>query len=46
MARDAAGGVGGVEEDGLIKSSTKIESKCGRGYELFFSLGVPIVGLN
>ena len=41
MARDAAGGVGGVEEDGLIKPSRKIEWKCRRGYEGFGTLDCP-----
>ena len=41
LARDIAGGVGGVEEDGLIKLPPKIESKCRRAYELFSALGCP-----
>jgi hypothetical protein len=38
VARDAAGGVGGLEEDGLIKLPPKIELKCRRAYEGFDTL--------
>ena len=39
VARDAAGGVGGVDEDRLIKLSPKIELRCRRAYEVFGTLG-------
>ena len=44
MARDAVGGVGGAEEDGLIRLPPKIESKCRRADELFGALGCPDCG--
>jgi hypothetical protein len=40
VARDAAGGVGGVEEDGLIKLPPKIQLKSRRAYEGFGTLGL------
>jgi hypothetical protein len=39
LARDAAGGVGGADEDRLIKRAPKIELKCRRAYEVFGTLG-------
>jgi ABC transporter substrate binding protein len=39
LARDAARGVGGADEDRLIKLSPKIELRCRRAYEVFGTLG-------
>jgi hypothetical protein len=39
LARDAARGVGGADEDRLIKLSPKIELRCRRAYEVFGALG-------
>ena len=39
MARDAAGGVGGAEEDGLINLPPKLELRRRRVYEVFGTLG-------
>jgi hypothetical protein len=35
LARDAARGVGGADEDRLIKLSPKIELRCRRAYEVW-----------
>jgi hypothetical protein len=39
VARDAAGGGGGVDEDGPINLPPKLELECRRAYEVFGTLG-------